>query len=62
MRVLAPPTEGRANAEAEKVLADLIGARVCLVGGAKSRRKTFEVNLNQDEIEQRLRRAFGEGN
>jgi len=59
LRVTAPPAGGAANAEAERLLTDLVGARVTLVGGAKSRRKTFDVNLEQNLLDARLTDAFG---
>lgn len=59
LRVRSAASEGRANAEAEALLSDLIAARVVLVRGAKSRRKTFDVGLDQQQIDDRLREAFG---
>jgi uncharacterized protein (TIGR00251 family) len=41
--IAAPPVDGKANAEVERFLADLLGVargRVSLVGGASSRDKT----------------------
>lgn len=46
VRVAAPATEGRANEEARRALADAFGVRlpeVVLVRGSKSRSKTFDV-------------------
>jgi uncharacterized protein YggU (UPF0235/DUF167 family) len=57
--VKAPASEGRANAEAERLLSDALSVSVQLVRGAKSRRKSFEVDLEPEQIEQRLREAFG---
>jgi uncharacterized protein len=56
LRVAAPPSENRANDEAEKLLTGLLGSRVTLVGGHRSRRKTFEVDLADHEITQRFGR------
>ncbi len=42
LRVAAPPVEGRANAEAERYLARLLGVAssdICVVRGASSRNK-----------------------
>jgi hypothetical protein len=60
LRVKAPPTDGRANAEAEELLSDLLGARVRIVGGTQARRKRFEVDEGRSETEERLRSVFGE--
>ena len=46
LRVAAPPVEGRANAEAERYVAELLGVTasdVSVVGGASSRSKTLLV-------------------
>jgi uncharacterized protein YggU (UPF0235/DUF167 family) len=60
LRVSSPATDGLANAEAERLLSGLIGTRVQLVGGARSRRKRFDVDLEADVVERRLRDAFGQ--
>lgn len=59
LRVSSPASDGLANAEAERLLSGLVRARVHLVGGARSRRKRFEVDLALDELNRRLRAAFG---
>jgi len=59
LRVKAAPTDGKANAEAERALSAIFGTRVTLVGGASSRRNTFEVQLDDAELTLRLREAFG---
>jgi uncharacterized protein YggU (UPF0235/DUF167 family) len=59
LRVSSPASDGRANAEAEKLLSEIIGARVELIGGMRSRRKRFEVDLASEQLETRLRLAFG---
>lgn len=56
LRVAAPPTDNRANDEAAKLLTDLLGSRVRLVSGQRSRKKTFEVDLTDDEVTQRFGR------
>jgi uncharacterized protein YggU (UPF0235/DUF167 family) len=59
LRVKAPPTESRANAEAEKTLGRLLGTRVTLVRGTRNRRKTFSADLPSSELGRRLRALFG---
>ena len=59
LRVSSPASDGLANAEAERLLTYIVGARVHLVGGARSRRKRFDVELAADELERRLTDAFG---
>jgi len=58
--VKSPPTDGRANAEAEKLLRRLLGSRVVLVRGANARRKTFSTGLTRAELETQLRDVFGD--
>jgi uncharacterized protein YggU (UPF0235/DUF167 family) len=58
LRVSSPASDGKANAEAERLLSDLVAARVQLVGGMRSRRKRFDVALEQDDLARRLRDAF----
>lgn len=61
LRVTSPPAEGRANSEAERSLSELLGGRVRLTGGGRSRRKTFEIeSLSSSKLEDRLRRTFGD--
>jgi uncharacterized protein YggU (UPF0235/DUF167 family) len=59
LRVGAPATDGLANAEAERLLSQLLGARTRLVGGARSRRKRFDVDLDAAELGPRLLDVFG---
>lgn len=59
LRVASPASDGRANAEAERVLTELIGSQVRLVGGQRSRRKRFAVDLDQASLDARLRAVFG---
>ena len=59
LRVSSPASDGLANEEAERLLTALVGVRVHLVGGARSRRKRFDVELSDDELERRLTDAFG---
>jgi len=60
LRVRAAPTDGAANAEAERTLRSAISGDVRLVAGARSRRKTFETELDADVLAERLRIAFGD--
>jgi hypothetical protein len=59
LRVKAPPADGKANAEAERVLTDLLGSRVTLVRGGQSRKKTFEIDVTDAEVARRLVTVFG---
>jgi uncharacterized protein YggU (UPF0235/DUF167 family) len=59
LRIGAAPTDGRANAEAERVLTKLLGSRVTLVRGSRSRRKTFEVDLPPAGLRARVADVFG---
>jgi uncharacterized protein YggU (UPF0235/DUF167 family) len=58
LRVRASPTKGRANQEAERVLSRLLKAPVTLVGGSRSRRKTFETDLAPGELALRMASVF----
>lgn len=60
MRVRSRATEGRANAEAERVLSKLLGADVRLAAGGRSRRKRFDIPLMQAVVDVRLREVFGD--
>jgi len=57
LRVSAPPADGKANDEAVRLLSDILCANVRLVAGAKSRRKVFEVNVN--DLDRRIVAIFG---
>jgi uncharacterized protein (TIGR00251 family) len=59
LRVSSPASDGRANAEAERLLSELLGTRVHLVVGARSRIKRFEADLDVHDLDQRLRGVFG---
>lgn len=55
VRVTAPPVDGKANQAVTKLLTELLGADVALVGGASSRRKRFRVaGLSGDEVRDKL--------
>ena len=59
LRVKAPATDRRANAEAERVLSELLSTQVRLVAGGRSRRKVFEADDEKPALDGRLRRIFG---
>jgi uncharacterized protein len=58
LRVAAPPVEGKANAEAERYVAELLGVAnsdVSVVRGASSRNKTIFVRgATPEEVRERL--------
>jgi uncharacterized protein len=58
LRVAAPPVEGKANAEAERYVAELLGVAtsdVSVVRGASSRNKTILVRgATPEEVRERL--------
>lgn len=57
IRVTAPPTEGRANEETARVLAEALGVApgtVTLVHGGRSRHKRFAVRGDGPELAARL--------
>ena len=56
LRVSAPPDGGRANEEVERLLGELLGCRVRVVGGRRSRRKLLEADADPSGG---LSRAFG---
>ncbi len=59
LRVTSPPADGRANAEAERLLSSIVGADATLRSGARSRRKSFDVDLDPASLAKRLAEAFG---
>lgn len=58
LRVNAPPLEGKANEEARKLLAGLLGlprSRVTLAAGARSRNKVFHLSgVTPEDLTRRL--------
>lgn len=58
LKVAAPPAEGKANAEAERFLAELLGiphSNVTVVRGASSRDKTIRVRgVDEEEVKKIL--------
>jgi uncharacterized protein (TIGR00251 family) len=59
LRVKSPPAEGRANTDAARILTDLFRTKVRLAAGARSRKKTFEIDLPKQVVDERLRQVFG---
>jgi uncharacterized protein (TIGR00251 family) len=61
--VMAPPEDGRANQALVEVLREALGLKrgqVELVGGAKSRKKSFLIRgLNPGELHAKLRALLG---
>ena len=49
--------KNKANAELLKKLSKLFGARVSLVRGAGSRRKVLRVELDEQEVRERVKQA-----
>jgi len=58
--VSSPPADGRANAEAERVLSRVFRCEVRLVAGMRSRRKTFETDVDESTLAARLIDVFGD--
>jgi hypothetical protein len=58
LKVGAPPVEGRANEEARRLIAELLGisrSKVTLMNGARSRRKVYEITgLEPDAVRERV--------
>lgn len=50
---------GRANAELTSKLAEVLGEKPGIVSGHKSRRKKLKIDLEQEELEQRLEEMYG---
>lgn len=50
VRVTAPPLEGRANGEVEKLLSKLTGSKARVIAGMTSRQKTAFIPGDQDAI------------
>jgi uncharacterized protein len=59
LRVNAPPADGKANAEVERRLRDLLGAAVSVVRGGTARVKTCSVELDAEVLAARLTDVFG---
>jgi uncharacterized protein YggU (UPF0235/DUF167 family) len=61
LRVNAPPLEGKANEEARKLLAELLGlprSRVTLAAGARSKKKVFHLSgVTPEDLTRRVMRA-----
>ena len=60
MRVVAGAEKGRANREAERLLAEFFGVSVVLIGGATSRRKTFLLKgINRMAVQGKISEEWG---
>jgi uncharacterized protein YggU (UPF0235/DUF167 family) len=59
LRIGAAPVDGRANAEVERRLRELLGCDVRLVGGGRGRRKLLEADLDAAGLQRCLVRVFG---
>lgn len=61
LNVASPPVDGRANEEARRLVAGLLGvakSKVTLARGGRSRSKVFAVaGMTREQIEERLRSA-----
>jgi len=61
LRVNAPPLEGKANEEARKLLAEVLGlsrSRLRLAAGARSRNKVFHVaGVKPEDLRRRVAEA-----
>lgn len=57
VKVQSPPVEGAANRNLIRFLSDRLGiskSKIRMVGGEKSRDKTFEIEGNEDDIVRRM--------
>jgi uncharacterized protein YggU (UPF0235/DUF167 family) len=50
----AEPENGRANAELVSKLTDILGTKPGIVSGHKSRRKKIRVDMDQEELENKM--------
>ncbi|MDR2846331.1 MAG: DUF167 family protein [Candidatus Methanoplasma sp.] len=55
VRVKAPPLDGKANKEVEKLMKDLTGFESEIIGGHLTRQKTVFIKGDPDIIRERLR-------
>lgn len=58
IRLNAPPVEGAANAACARLLAesfDVAASRVRLTSGERSREKTFQIDGDPNQLEERLK-------
>lgn len=55
IRVKAPPLDGRANKEVEKVLSDMTGCKTTVISGHTNRQKTVFIEGDPKAIVQKLR-------
>ena len=58
VRVRAPPLDGRANKEVEKLMSDLTGMKSSVIRGMTDRRKTVSIQGDGDIIAKKLEDAL----
>ena len=58
VRVRAPPLDGRANKEVEKLMSDLTGMKSSVIRGMTDRRKTVSILGDGDIIAKKLEDAL----
>ncbi len=54
VRVRAPPLDGRANKEVEKLMRDLTGMKSAVIKGTTDRRKTVSIDGDYETIMKKL--------
>ncbi len=58
VRVKAPPLDGKANKEAEKLMGDITGMKSTVIRGLTDRRKTISIQGEPETILKRLEDAL----
>ena len=58
VRVKAPPLDGKANKEAEKLMGDITGMKSIVIRGLTDRRKTISIQGEPETILKRLEDAL----
>ena len=54
VRVKAPPLEGRANKEVEKLFSDTLKCKCIVIKGMTSRQKTIFIPMNKEDVLEKL--------
>lgn len=57
IRVKAPPLDGRANKEVEKLFSEMTGCKTTVVSGHTSRQKTVFIEGDKNDIISKLRKC-----